>query len=94
MFKDLENVVIAGMIIIALFFVVLGFKLTVVAQCIIFGLCCAILYFLKFQEKRGFAIIIFMLFATGNLLYFCYEFINFTYWYNMIVNNFNFQFFR
>lgn len=94
MFKDLENVVIAGMIIIALLFVVLGFKLTVLAQFIIFGLCCAILYFLKFQEKRGFAIIIFMLFAIGNLLYFCYEFINFTYWYNMIVNNFNFQFFR
>ena len=94
MFKDLENVVYVGMAAIAIFFVVLGFKLTIAAQCIIFALSYGILHYLKFQEKRNFIVIIFMLLVVGNLIYFCYEFINFTYWYNIIVNNFNFQFFR
>lgn len=94
MFKDLENVVIAGMIIVAIFFIALGFKLTFIAQYIIFGICCAILYFLELKEKKGFAFMIFMFLVIGNLLYFCYQFIDFSYWYNVIVTNFNIQLFR
>lgn len=89
MFKDLENLIHAAMIIICSVFLIVGFKLTIIGQAIAIAISYLILYIFNFKEKKEILIVIIAFVFLGNIIYFVYDSINFSVAIDYIKANFN-----
>ncbi len=89
MFKDLSTLIHAAMIIIAVAFLIVGFKLTLVGQAITIALCYATLYVFDFKDKKEILMAMATFIFLGNILYVAYDSINFSAVFEYIKANFN-----